>query len=84
MSFFPGGLQPGYQVLWQPVAIQQIQSETIEQLRWENNMLKSQLESVMKVILLLSRRSMAPPIIIMNIGLSPLIGSRRDPPNVLR
>lgn len=33
MTFFPTGMQPGVQVLWQPVAIQQIQNETIEQLR---------------------------------------------------
>lgn len=48
MAFFPAGIQ-GVQVLWQPVAIQNIQNETIEQLRKENFMLKSQLQAVLKV-----------------------------------
>ena len=63
MNFFQTPLDSNIQVLWQPIPVQQIESKAIEELKRENNMLKSQLMAVMNVRIRRFRDSKCPKMI---------------------
>ena len=85
MNFFHTPLDKNIQVLWHPVPIQQIESKAIEELKQENQLLKSQLLTVLSVKIRRFRNS-KDPIMVKHLSgqVTPLQGISTPPHHPLK